>query len=295
MKDDIPQFLQDKLKQSKALTNKFPDTIKQFLIDYSEFYNWGLGDNLSLIFKVLKQIKSELPGCGYNECNNKVIITKEGIVSNGCCYQHAVKATNIEKYGVENNLQIPSVREKIEKNNMVKYGVKNVGQAETIKQKMRETNQRLHGVDNAMKNKDISSTQQKKMKETMIKKYGVEYALHNPELLDKHHNSLYKHKKFQWKSGEIVNLQGNEPIVLRELEENGYTFETVFTDVKDMPEIWYSYEGKQHRYYPDFYIPSENLIIEVKSQYILDLQWDKNQAKFQATKDLGFEFRLEVR
>ena len=55
------------------------------------------------------------------------------------------------------------------------------------------------------------------------------------------------------------------------------------------------FEGKKHRYYPDFYIPEENLIIEVKSQWTLDLHKDKNQAKFQAVKEAGFNFRLEVR
>jgi type III secretory pathway component EscU len=52
---------------------------------------------------------------------------------------------------------------------------------------------------------------------------------------------------------------------------------------------------KKRRYYPDFYIPKENLIIEVKSQWTLELHKDKNQAKFQAVKEAGFNFRLEIR
>ena len=295
MKDQIPQFLQDKLTQSRALTNRFPNTIKQFLIDYSICYNWQLGDNVPLIFKVLKQHKIELPMCEYTDCEKRVVITKEGIISNGCCHLHAMKATNLKKYGVESNLHIPKVRENIEKNNIIKYGVKNVGQAESVKKKMKKTMLERYGVENSMQNKEVSKSQQIQMKKTMLEKYGVEHALHNPKLLKKHHDSLFKYKEYKWKTGEIVTLQGNEPIVLKELENKGYNFHDVFTDLEDMPEIWYDFEGNKHRYYPDFYIPKENLIIEVKSQYTLDIQWDKNQAKFQATKDLGFEFRLEVR
>ena len=82
---------------------------------------------------------------------------------------------------------------------------------------------------------------------------------------------------------------------MQELEDQGYNFNDILTSNKDMPEIWYMFEGKKHRYYPDFYIPEENLIIEVKSQWTLDLHKDKNQAKFQAVKEAGFNFRLEVR
>lgn len=83
--------------------------------------------------------------------------------------------------------------------------------------------------------------------------------------------------------------------MLKELEEDGYKFEDVFTSPVDMPKIQYLMDGKQHRYYPDIYIPKENIIIEVKSSYTLQKDWAKNQAKFEATRNLGFDFRLEVR
>jgi hypothetical protein len=60
-------------------------------------------------------------------------------------------------------------------------------------------------------------------------------------------------------------VQGYEPIVLKELEESGYCFNDVKTQQDDMSVIWYYFKGVKRRYFPDFYIPSENLIIEVKS------------------------------
>ena len=62
-----------------------------------------------------------------------------------------------------------------------------------------------------------------------------------------------------------------------------------------MPTILYQLDNTERRYYPDIFIPKDNIIIEVKSEYTLNKEWDKNQAKFEATKSLGFDFRLEVR
>ena len=63
-----------------------------------------------------------------------------------------------------------------------------------------------------------------------------------------------------------------------------------------MPAIWYVGEdGKKHRYYPDFYIPKENLIIEVKSSYTMLYDFYKNNLKAVATKELGYNYKLEVK
>jgi len=119
--------------------------------------------------------------------------------------------------------------------------------------------------------------------------------MQNAEIFEKAQQNSFRRKEYIWTSGEISLLQGYEPIVLKELENDGYKFNDILTSPKDMPEITYFFEGKEHRYYPDFYIPSENKIIEVKSDYTLQADWDKNQAKFEATRNLGFDFILEVR
>lgn len=62
-----------------------------------------------------------------------------------------------------------------------------------------------------------------------------------------------------------------------------------------MPQIMYILKGKNKRYFPDIYIPKENIIIEVKSDYNSNIEVDKNQAKWKATRDLGYDFRVEVR
>lgn len=55
--------------------------------------------------------------------------------------------------------------------------------------------------------------------------------------------------------------------------------------------VWYTFEGKRRRYYPDLYLPFSNRIIEIKSTYT----WNQgktpeaqNAAKMMATKQLGY-------
>ena len=62
-----------------------------------------------------------------------------------------------------------------------------------------------------------------------------------------------------------------------------------------MPEIWYiGTDNKQHRYFPDVYIPKTNTIYEVKSEYTLNINLEINKLKFQAVKDAGYNFVLKV-
>ena len=370
MKNEIPQFLLEKFKIEKTIqTTLFPDEIKQFMLEYSKFYNWDL-TKLVIIFKLMKQGISLIPECEYQNCNNKRKINLDGTLTKGCCKDHNSKITKIEKYGVEHHMKLEEnkkygvdnifsntqyikdkvmkkygvenvfqntlIKARIKQTNLEKYGVANPSQSkeilkkkqvkwqsrygghpfqnEDIKKQIKQTNLEKYGVENPNQSEDVRN----KFRETNIKKYGVEYPLQNQEIKDKmvstnlekygveypmqnqdFYNFIlkksYNQKKFIWQSGDISQVQGYEGIVLNELENQGYNYEDVITSSKDMPEIWYDFENKKHRYFPDFYIPKENLIIEVKSEYTLQKQWDKNQAKFQAVKDAGFNFRLEVR
>jgi len=59
-----------------------------------------------------------------------------------------------------------------------------------------------------------------------------------------------------------------------------------------MPEFWY--DNKKHRYYPDFYVPKDNLIIEVKSGYTLNKNRKRNDMKFESVKNAGYNFKLMI-
>jgi hypothetical protein len=54
----------------------------------------------------------------------------------------------------------------------------------------------------------------------------------------------------------------------------------------------YEYENTNHRYYPDIYIKSENLVIEVKSTYTFNKEKEKNLLKRDSVlnKNINFKF-----
>jgi len=242
----------------------------------------------------------------------------DNIFSNGEYIHEKFK----EKYGVAAPINVPEFREKIKETNLKKYGNKWNIASEYSRDKQKQTCLERYGVDNYVKmnygdnnymrslsfkaRKDeirekIEATSLKrygtkhpmqsdycknKYKETSIKNHGIPY----PGVLNK-----YKIKEYTWATGEVSYLQGYEPIVLKELEESGLDYNDIKVGFNEVPTFKYEYNGEEHEYFPDFYIPSQNLIIEVKSEWTLQKEFDKNQAKFNAVKDAGFEFKLEIR
>lgn len=63
-----------------------------------------------------------------------------------------------------------------------------------------------------------------------------------------------------------VQVRGYEPQALDYLLSKGYQPNQIFVG-KDVPRIRYYHDGKARWYYPDIWIPHENLIVEVKSTY----------------------------
>ena len=212
--------------------------------------------------------------------------------------KNKIKETNLERYGIENIFMLDSVKDKIKETNLERYGSKCIFSSEwfvkndqVIREKIKETNLERYGFVHHTQSPII----QYEIKQRNLKKYGVSHPMQLPEIAEKQQKSCYHNKEYLWKTGETSILQGNEPQVLLELETQGFTYNEILTDKKDMPEIYYTLNNKRHRYFPDFYIPKENLIIEVKSEWTLHLHWDKNKAKFQAVKEAGYNFKLEVR
>ncbi len=383
MKDNIPEFLQTEFNNKQPKYSKFPKEIIQFILDYSNFYQWNISD-IKLIFKMMKKGFSERLLCTYKNCNNPVqISTDHKRFSKGCCAHHSTKIVLLEKYGVESPMALPTVREKVNNSIMEKYGVENISQLSEIKKKKKETTLKNYGVENPLHSKEIkekvkntnikkyggvspaccptvvekmkSTTKEKygvenvselrefrekaentmeekygvrnishlrefreKAENTMIEKYGVKHAMHHTPFIEKCMNTnierfgvpyamqdpmvaekslenSFQTKEFKWKTGEVSLVQGYEPIVLKELEDKGYTYEEVITGPSRVPTFPYVFEGEEHLYFPDIFIPKENLVIEVKSDYTLNINYEKNQAKFSAVKSHGFDFKLEVR
>ena len=302
MKNKIPQFLQENLSNKNARPKYFSTPMKNFIYDYGCYYDYPNikdldGDKLiSLWFRFMKSNISTIGYCEFDDCLERKTITKlQGKntfkVSDGCCWNHTNKISLKKKYNVNNVFQLEEVKNKSKKSLKKRYGVDNPSKSDCIKKKKKETLLKNYNVSHNMKSEIVRD----KRILTWIKNYGVTNPMKNPIIFQKALNSSFKRKEFIWKTGEISLVQGFEPIVLKELEEEGYIFNEVMTSPKDMPKISYQFEKSTHVYYPDIFIPKDNIVIEVKSEYTLQADLDKNKAKFEATKALGFDFRLEVR
>lgn len=292
--------------------NYYTKYIKQDLA-MSEFLNTTITwtDDIKEQLYCLRNDIFEQPMCKYKGCpkpaNFKGQATGYGV---GCCSRkHGIAVSNLEKYGYELPFQSSKIRKIANESLQRNFGVDNPMKSKMIAKKTSETRKNYSDKQKQQYLDKRSKTNLKKygienpfedttrLKNIMIEKYGVANIAQVAEFQDKRDCAVKsKMKKYFWKSGEETHLQGYEPIVLKELEEAGYTYSEVLTKKSDMPEIWYIGEDdNKHRYYPDFYIPSENKVIEVKSEYTMLVDFHKNLLKAQSTKELGFDYKLEVR
>ncbi|MEM4260988.1 MAG: hypothetical protein QXG00_07140 [Candidatus Woesearchaeota archaeon] len=211
-----------------------------------------------------------------------------------------------EKYGVDNVFQSDEIKKKIKSSMQKRYGVDSPQQNKIIRNKSKETQikcygqdgfnptktkqtlQKKYGVDNPLKSKKIRN----KIKNILIKRYGVEYALQNPEIyekciLNKIKNS-YKFKEYISPTGKKYRVKGYEGNVIDYLIQAGIN-ENDFTNLRiEIPTIEYYFDGKKRIYYPDIFIRSKNMLIEVKSTYSYMKEMDKNLAKQNSCKRAGY-------
>jgi hypothetical protein len=107
---------------------------------------------------------------------------------------------------------------------------------------------------------------------------------------------LSKRKEYKFTSGKIISVRGYEPQALTELL-SGYSENDIIAGNEMSITIPYVRNSKNHKYYPDIFIPKDNLIIEVKSKWTYSgkPEWlETNLLKQQATLDAGYNFRFMI-
>jgi hypothetical protein len=129
---------------------------------------------------------------------------------------------------------------------------------------------------------------------TCIKIYGAIHPNQIPEILERNQKAQFKRKLYITPSGEDWYLQGYEIDVAPKLIQE-YGEKNITSDIKKVPRIpWTDEDGKEHRYYCDFYVESLKLIIEVKSTWTAQKNDDKIKRTRKASNELGYDFRLIV-
>jgi len=224
------------------------------------------------------------------------------------------KSTFLKRYGVDHNFKIKHVKENKKKTFLKKYGVDVPSKSKEIIDKIKNTNIKKYGGNSPMCDDKIKQKSKKtyntnyinninkmedlvhRREESMLKKYGVRYWVQDSNNLDK----LVKktsYKKYIF-NGDVIYLQGYEDYVLFEILLNKYNIDDIYISNKKIEhntgKICYIYDSKVHKYYPDFYIKSENKIYEVKSEYTYKLNKIVNDIKRDACIDHGLKFEFLI-
>lgn len=205
------------------------------------------------------------------------------------CSKIKITKTNLTKYGTKCPLQNNEILKKTKETMLKEYGVDNISKLDSIRDDRRDnfknsnflekskiTWLEKYGVDNPSKSKNIKL----KKEETTFKNHGVKNPSQSIEIFEKSQISGKKIKKHE------IGL------MYRGTYENDFLDYCLLNDiiVEKGPTIEYIFDDKKRYYHSDFYIPSINLICEIKSTYYYNLYHDKNISKEKSTKDLGFSF-----
>lgn len=204
------------------------------------------------------------------------------------------KASMIKRYGISNYTKTDEFKEKFKRTIMERYGVEHYTKTDEYKEKRKQTCLLKYGVDHQMKVKSIKQ----KISNTMMTRYGCKWYTSSDEFMEKYRaGGKHKWKDYTTPSGKTIRVQGYEPRALDILFETFNEFD-VFAQGKEISKqigpIMYEHEGKQKRYYPDIYVKSKNLIIEVKSTWTINYAVEQNLAKRDACLQRGINFEFWI-
>jgi hypothetical protein len=170
---------------------------------------------------------------------------------------------------------------------MKNYGVENAGQAESVKKKIKDGFDKKYGM-HPKKTKEV----QDKWTATCLEKFGG-HPNQNKEVQIKSEANSYHYKTYMMPSGNLVKYQGYEDKALDELVQL-YEEEDICIGRANIPSVDYHIGDKKHVYFPDFYIKSLNKIIEVKSEWTIQLKRGNVEEKALATIKAGYKYEIWV-
>lgn len=132
---------------------------------------------------------------------------------------------------------------------------------------------------------------QERMIERNMKLYGVPHHNQCAENFEKIKSARYKYREYIGPCGKKFIIQGYEDLALNLLLEKFHENDIIDRKSEIPKFMYHDEENKIHRYYPDFFIPSKNKIIEVKSTWTFEkdtnIEFKKNCVNL-----LGYEYEL---
>mgnify|MGYP005854783961 CR=1 FL=1 len=314
-------YLYEKYPHNLVQTNEYK-SIKGNILEYTNF----LDSSYSLVARnwcIINNITS-LPVCV--SCGKPTnFYNLKGFV-NHCSLDCAnsnpdtidkTNITNLERYGVKrpcenkdinekrintlgvkapillkSKAEIKQLMNKRKENCLEKYGLISPNSLPHIIEKSRKTNIERYGVDTTLNFYWLYDEWNIKKRATSLKNYGSLHPMQNEDYFNYHQKRLFRRKKYIFPSGRVEYVQGYEPQILDELI-NHFEEEDIVCG-KGLPEIWYEFNDKRRRYFPDIYIKSRNMIIEVKSIYTYNKGIEQNHYKMTACLDAGYNFWFAI-
>jgi hypothetical protein len=259
------------IKKAKALHGNF--------YDYSKVVFKRNKDKVIIICpkhgEFLQEANSHLQGFGCPACNNEKRSSRFKMDT-----IKRSQATMKAKYGVDNPMQLDSVKKKVANAVHRHYGVDNILKSETVRRKAKDAILKKYGAESAFASPEVKS----KSRSTMFDRYGVEYPFLNPEIKNKARETMID----RYGVSEAMNSRNFvEKMKLSTLKadtkrKNG-TFSTSKPE-ESLYELLIAHFGKHdvvRQYndssrYPfncDFYIPSRDLFIELNAHWTHGMHW----------------------
>lgn len=188
------------------------------------------------------------------------------------------KKTCLEKYGDEYVVNSRYTREKTKE----RIGVERPQYLDNYGEICRESYIKNHGHEFKHTNETID-----RIKATKIEKYGSVMA------------ATSQYREYTFPSGKVIKIQGYEDVALTKLLETHDESDLV-VGRKNIETICGSFsyldpdDQRQHIYYPDIFVKSENKFIEVKSPFTYRAHERVNCLKRQCVIDRGFCFEFWI-
>jgi len=190
-------------------------------------------------------------------------------------FKQRVEKTNLDRYGNITPLLNDTIQKKIEKTNLEKYNTIHPSKNKFVIEKRKKTNLEKYGYDNPAKNHEIKQ----KTKKTNLKKYGYDWPNQNINVYNKIKTSMFKTKKYK----NLYYKSSYELDFIKFCENNDI-------EIFNAPTIKYILNDKPKVYFPDFYLPRYNLIVEIKSSYTYNKELELNLIKKEWTIKDGYNF-----
>ena len=210
-----------------------------------------------------------------------------------------IKKTCLEKYGVDNPRKNKEISDRIKKTNNERYNADSPLESEIIKNKIEQTNIKKYGFKCVLKNENI----QTEIKKTCIEKYGVNNPWLNKDIRNKIKNTLFKNYGVYHPSQSqyLYDLMIKKSFIIKKYKDTDLHYQGTYEfdflnkyqtkiNIKNGFTIKYECDNKKRVYYPDFYLPDFNLIVEIKSTKWYEENLNINLAKKEQCLNNNYNF-----